>query len=70
MTALNDLYAIQSADPDGQEREPTQADYDAFRAWVIAAYGQQAWDDYRMGGWAPDMSVGDWSHLHPDGDDY
>lgn len=63
------LYAIQRFDPDGGEREPTEADYIAFEAAVRRDFGDAAWEVYRAGGWAQDRSEGDWSH-HYDAYDY
>lgn len=47
MASYDTLLQIQRADPDGGEREPTEADYAAFEAWVIRTYGRAAWDHYR-----------------------
>lgn len=47
-----DLRAIQRADPDGGEREPTTADYEAFQRWAIETFGRSAWKIYSTGGWA------------------
>lgn len=46
-TSQEILNAILEKDPDGQGyREPTEADYAAFDAWVVATYGKQALDEY------------------------
>lgn len=63
------LYAIQARDPDGGERQPTEADYRSFEDWARRTYGDAAWNTYRRGGWAQDRSEGDWSH-HGDAYDY
>jgi hypothetical protein len=36
------LDRISKMDPDGGDREPTEADYAAFQAWAVANYGQDA----------------------------
>lgn len=39
-------------DPDGWEhKEPTNADYDVFRQWVIDNWGMEVWKAYAKGGW-------------------
>jgi hypothetical protein len=49
MDALRDM---QSRDPDGWEtREPTADDRQAFEAWAIATYGQDAWGTYKHTAW-------------------
>lgn len=48
------LRQIMRADPDGGEFEPTERDYAEFERWAIEAFGQTAWDDYRVGGWDDD----------------
>ncbi|MFY1688161.1 hypothetical protein [Plantactinospora sp. WMMB782] len=45
------LEAIEARDPDGGEREPTAADYEAHKQWAIAAYGEDVWRQYSAGGW-------------------
>lgn len=54
MTYVNPRYLrdIESRDPDGGEREPTDADYAAHKAWAVKAYGPEAWAVYVAGGWA------------------
>jgi hypothetical protein len=46
-----DLLAIQARDPDGGEREPTDADHAAHKAWAIARFDMDAWRRYSQGGW-------------------
>lgn len=50
------LRAIERRDPDGGEREPTDADYAAHKAWAIATFGQSIWEAYRVGGWAENQT--------------
>jgi len=45
------LRAIESRDPDGGTRQPTIADYRAFREWAVATYGAAAFTRYSEGGW-------------------
>ncbi len=45
------LRDIEAHDPDGGEREPTEADYRAHEAWALAKYGREAWDRYQRGAW-------------------
>lgn len=52
MTDAAILNEIMRHDPDGKPTEPTQADYNAFNAWILSAYGADAWRDYQSGGWA------------------
>lgn len=55
MTDLRTLRIIQSYDPDGWEhKEPSLADYDAFRTWVLTTYGKEAWQEYCKD-WMPDV---------------
>lgn len=63
------LKAIMARDPDGGEVEPTPTAYAIFEAWAIEAYGRDAWEVYRAGGWAEDRSEGDWTH-HGDASDF
>ena len=62
------LNAIQAADPDGGETEPTEADYARHKTWAIESFGIEAWDAYRVGGWddPADWREGDFSHLSED----
>jgi hypothetical protein len=46
------LNEIMRHDPDGKPTEPTQADYNAFNAWILSTYGANAWQDYQSGSWA------------------
>ncbi len=55
----DDLMAIQRCDPDGGEREPTEEDYAAFARWVVATFGQDAWDRYAAGGWGRESGYHD-----------
>ena len=42
-----DRDMIVSMDPDGNSRhQPTEAEYAAFKAWVLNTYGQGAWTRY------------------------
>lgn len=66
MAHFDDLRAIERLDPDGGEREPTQDDYDAHRAWAIRMFGEATWRAYQAGGWGEE-------HRHADAydlDDY
>lgn len=45
------LKAIEAADPDGGEREPTEAAYAYHEKWAIETYGRDAWEHYIGGGW-------------------
>ncbi|MFG3710911.1 hypothetical protein [Micromonospora sp. NPDC047730] len=45
------LKAIERCDPDGGERQPTEADYVAHERWAVQTFGQSVWDTYRRGGW-------------------
>lgn len=45
------LRIIERCDPDGGEREPTDADHAAHERWAIARFGREVWDRYRQGGW-------------------
>lgn len=45
------LETILSRDPDGGEVQPTARAYADFRNWVIATYGEQAWQDYQNPNW-------------------
>ncbi len=47
----NMLRAIEQTDPDGGEREPTDADYARHEAWAIRTFGESVWRTYRQGGW-------------------
>ena len=42
-----------AADPDGQEKEPTDADYAAVDAWVVKDFGPAVLAAYRRQGRAP-----------------
>lgn len=48
---LDALKMIERCDPDGGEREPTEADYAAHEAWAVASFGRDTWETYRAGGW-------------------
>lgn len=39
-------YAILMRDPDGFDEEPTLRDYELFDEWILATYGQDAYNDY------------------------
>jgi hypothetical protein len=45
------LKVIESADPDGGEREPTDADYARHKAWAVESFGLDTWEHYQRGGW-------------------
>lgn len=45
------LKAIEARDPDGGEREPTEAAYLYHEKWSIYHYGQEVWDLYLKDGW-------------------
>lgn len=51
----DDLYSalkyIASCDPDGFEREPTEADHLAHKRWAIANYGRRTWAIYNHDTW-------------------
>lgn len=47
--ALCDLL---SRDPDGGEREPTEADYAAFERYALDTYGVEVWRTYMGSNWA------------------
>jgi hypothetical protein len=66
-----DLLAIQAADPDGGERQPTKADYAAHEAWAVRAFGQDAWDRYCQPGWGREPGYHDGGVYDGyDGDDF
>ncbi len=48
---LDKLRAIERYDPDGGDREPTDADYLAHETWARQAFGDDVWNTYRQGGW-------------------
>jgi hypothetical protein len=54
------LDAIQANDPDGGSVQPTPEMYAAFEAWAVENYGRDAWDAYRVGGWAEPTDPDDW----------
>ncbi len=33
-------------DPDGKTQEPTEADYQSFREWVVTTWGEVTWRIY------------------------
>jgi hypothetical protein len=45
------LKAIQAADPDGQEREPTEQDYRRHERWARETYGGYVWELYTDTSW-------------------
>ena len=45
------LKAIEARDPDGGEREPTEAAYAYHEKWAIETYGREVWKTYITGGW-------------------
>ena len=45
------LCIIERADPDGGEREPTDADHTAHRRWAVQRFGPAVWHRYERGGW-------------------
>jgi len=45
------LRIIERADPDGGEKEPTDADHDAHRRWAVERFGREVWERYSRGGW-------------------
>lgn len=47
---MADLLAIRAADPDGGTTEPTEADYAAFKAWVLKNFGAEMLNRY-YGNW-------------------
>lgn len=50
------LKAIESADPDdpdGGEREPTEAAYAYHEKWAVDTFGRDVWEWYAAGGWEP-----------------
>jgi hypothetical protein len=55
---LRDLMDIESRDPDGfSHRPPTEADHDAFHAYILTAYGEDRFIRYMTGGWGPRSDV-------------
>lgn len=40
---------IRDRDPDGWERQPTEADYASHRAWAIREFGIETWHSYTGG---------------------
>lgn len=49
---LEQLEDICRRDPDGGERQPTDADHAAHKAWAIALYGADVWEIYSTHNWA------------------
>lgn len=46
-------FKLMSArDPDGQEKEPTEADYEAFEEWAARTFGKTTYNRYMSGSWA------------------
>lgn len=64
---MDALYQIQRADPDGGEREPTEADYAAHEQWARATFGDPAWNAYRTPGWGEARGP---DYFHADAYDY
>jgi hypothetical protein len=46
MATYRELKAIKEEDPDGWETEPTEEDYQRFKAWVLEVFGADAWREY------------------------
>ena len=47
--------AMLKMDPDGWiGREPTEADYEAFKAWAIRNYSEALYNSYMTPGWIPE----------------
>lgn len=57
MIDRNVLRAIQQADPDGGECEPTEADYARHREWAVDRFGEAAWRAYNTPGWGDDWQL-------------
>jgi hypothetical protein len=47
------LQAIESRDPDGGEREPTEAAYLYHEKWAVETFGREVWERYAAGSWEP-----------------
>ncbi len=50
---IDALRIIERSDPNGDEFEPTDAECAAHRRWAIDQFGQDVWNHYQRGGWAP-----------------
>ncbi len=57
MITKRELYDIRRSDPDGGTVEPTDEDYEAFRTWVVAMYGEDAYRIYTQGNWDSGQDV-------------
>jgi len=58
LTDPHTLKDIERRDPDGfSHTQPTRDDYNAHKNWAVMRHGQQAWNDYKKGGWAPQPEV-------------
>lgn len=57
-TDRDTLNDIERRDPDGfSHTQPTRGDLRAHKNWAVNKHGQQAWNDYKKGGWAPQPEV-------------
>jgi len=57
MANIVQFQAIQQRDPDNWDQEPTEADYEAFKVWVLRNYGEQTYSEYMRGGWERSLGV-------------
>jgi hypothetical protein len=55
----SNLALIRDRDPDGWEREPTEADYAAHREWAIREFGEETWHSYTGGRELDDREPGE-----------
>ena len=51
MNKIDILNYIESRDPDGGSRQPTEAERKEFHNWVRDFHGQEMLDRYLAGGW-------------------
>jgi hypothetical protein len=54
MTKKEILKYIESRDPDGGSRQPTEAERQEFHNWIIDFHGQEMLDTYLASGWDDD----------------
>ena len=52
MATYRELMAIQQADPDGKDTEPTEELYRKFEEWVIANFGEATLRQYKGSNWS------------------
>jgi hypothetical protein len=61
-----DLKAIENADPDGREHEPTDEAHYAHEQWARTTYGDATWQQYKTGGWGREPGYHTEGHDHDD----